>query len=95
MYTIPVPPGVWIIYANCRYGGGGGQLTNVGISNINNYLTSLSPTSIGVTANTFGNSTYVVSNRTGTNISYFFVAQNNNATTVAIDSIYVALTRIG
>lgn len=94
MFSIPVPTGVWIILANCRYGGTGGQLLNVGISNVSNYLVSFSPTSIGVTANTFGNSTYIATNTSSSNVDYYFIGQNNNATSVLVDSIFVGLTRI-
>jgi hypothetical protein len=90
MQTITLPLGVWNISAGCRYGGGGGQNFSVGISNVIDYLQNFSPTSLGITDNTFANSNFIANGPS----TYYFVAQNNLATTVAVDSIFIQITRI-
>ena len=93
MVNIPVPIGVWLVTAGCRFGGGTvPNNINVGISNVGVYLQAYSPTSIGIVANMFGNSTLVVTNTSAT--TWYFIAQNNNSVNIPIDSICVQMTRI-
>jgi hypothetical protein len=90
MQTITLTLGVWAISCGCRYGGGGLQPFSVGISDTINYLQNFSPTSLGVEVNSFANSNFIANGAS----TYYFIAQNNLATTIAIDSIYVKITRI-
>ena len=90
MLNVTIPLGVWAISGGCRYGGSGGQPFSVGLSNLSTYLQNYSATSLGVSANTFANSNFIDVGPT----TYYFIAQNNLATDISIDSILVKITRI-